>query len=452
MALDRLGSSLTNAIKKLFKAGVVDEAAVKELVRDIQRALLQSDVNVQLVLEISKRIEERALKEDVPPGISRREHVIKVVYEELTRFVGDKPVPLKVEPGKKKIIMLVGIQGSGKTTHAAKLARYYQKRGFKPGLIAADTFRPGAYAQLLQLGNRINLPVFGDVKANDPVKVVREGLKAFTDKDLIIVDTAGRHKEEKDLIKEMKDLEKSIHPDEVIMVIDGTIGQQALIQAKSFHEATPIGAIIVTKLDGSSRGGGALSAVAATGAPIKFIGTGEKVEDIESFIPSRFVGRLLGMGDLETLLEKVHDAEIKVPQKKAKEILSGKFTLTDMYEQFSAVKNMGPFGKVLKMLPGMSYDVPDEMLNSAEGRLDKWRVIIQSMTPEEKENPKLINSSRGRRIARGSGTTEKDVKELLKQYVMMRKMLKMFKRKKKLPFGLGGKGGMGMGGIPPNFK
>ncbi|MCL2642145.1 MAG: signal recognition particle protein Srp54 [Candidatus Bathyarchaeota archaeon] len=452
MALDRLGSSLTNAIKKLFKAGVVDEATVKELVRDIQRALLQSDVNVQLVLDISKRIEERSLKENVPPGISRREHVIKVVYEELTRFVGDKPVSLKVEPGKKKIIMLVGIQGSGKTTHAAKIARYYQKRGFKPGMIAADTFRPGAYAQLLQLGNRINLPVFGDAKAKDPVKVVREGLKTYTDKDLIIVDTAGRHKEEKDLIKEMKELEKNIKPDEVIMVIDGTIGQQALAQAKTFHEATPIGAIIVTKLDGSSRGGGALSAVAATGAPIKFIGTGEKIEDIESFVPSRFVGRLLGMGDLETLLEKVHDAEVKVPQKKAKELLSGKFTLTDMYEQFSAVKNMGPFSKVLKMLPGMSYNVPDEMLNTAEGRLDKWRVIIQSMTPEEKENPKMLNSSRARRIARGSGTTEKDVKELLKQYLMMRKMLKMFKRKKNLPFGLGGKGGMGMGGIPPNFK
>jgi signal recognition particle subunit SRP54 len=453
MALDRLGSSLTNAIKKLFKAGVVDEAVVKELVRDIQRALLQSDVNVQLVLEISKRIEERALKEDVPPGISRREHVIKVVYEELTRFIGDKPIPLKIEPGKKKVVMLVGIQGSGKTTHAAKIARYYQKRGFKPGLIAADTFRPGAYAQLLQLGNRINIPVFGDAKANDPVKVVREGLKVYADKDLIIVDTAGRHKEEKELIKEMKELEKSITPDEVIMVIDGTIGQQALGQAKIFHEATPIGAIIVTKLDGSSRGGGALSAVAATGAPIKFIGTGEKIEDIETFVPSRFVGRLLGMGDLETLLEKVHDAEIKVPQKKAKEILSGKFSLTDMYEQFSAVKNMGPFSKVLKMLPGMSYDLPDEMVNNAEGRLDKWRVIIQSMTPEEKENPKLLNSSRARRIARGSGTTEKEVKELLKQYFMTRKMLKMFKRKKKLPFGLGGKGGMGMGsGIPSNFK
>ncbi|MGE5575084.1 MAG: signal recognition particle protein Srp54 [Ignavibacteria bacterium] len=446
MALDKLGSSLTGAIKKLFKAGVVDEAAVKELVRDIQRALLQADVNVQLVLEISKRIEERSLKEKMPPGISRREHVIKVVYEELTRFVGDKPVPLKVEPGKKKIVMLVGIQGSGKTTHAAKLARYFQKRGSKVGLICADTYRPGAYNQLQQLSTRTNTPFFGDLKAKDPVKVVREGLKQFGDKDLIIVDTAGRHKEEKDLIKEMKDLEKNIHPDEVIMVIDGTIGQQALAQAKTFHEATPIGAIIVTKLDGSSRGGGALSAVAATGAPIKFIGTGEKIEDLEAFIPSRFVGRLLGMGDLETLLEKVKDAEINVPQKKAKDIMSGNFTLTDMYEQFQAVKKMGPFGKVLKMIPGMSADVPEEMLNTAEGRLDKWGIIIQSMTPAEKENPKLLNSSRAKRIARGSGTTEKEVKELLKQYIMMRKMLKMFKHKKKLPFGLGGKG-MGMPGM-----
>jgi signal recognition particle subunit SRP54 len=444
MALDRLGSSLTSAIKKLFRAGVVDEAAVKELVRDIQRALLQADVNVKLVLGISKQIEERALKEKVPPGISRREHVIKVVYEELTRFVGDKPVPIKMEPGKKRIIMLVGIQGSGKTTNAAKLARYFLKKGLKPALICADTYRPGAYAQLQQLANSINVPVYGDVKAKDPVKVVNEGLKRFSDKEIILVDTAGRHKEERELIKEMKTLEKKIHPDEVMMVIDGTIGQQALIQAQTFHEATPIGSILVTKLDGSARGGGALSAVAATGAPIKFIGTGEKTEDIEAFIPSRFVGRLLGMGDLETLLEKVREAEIKVPEKKAKAILSGKFTLTDMYEQFEAVKGMGPFRKIFKMLPGMSYDIPEDMLNTAEDRLEKWRVIIQSMRPEEKENPKILNSSRVRRVARGSGTSERDVKDLVKQYAMMRKMLKTFKRKKKLPF-------MGKG-FPTGFK
>ncbi len=445
MALDRLGSSLTDALKKLFRASVVDEAAVKELVRDIQRALLQADVNVQLVLGISRRIEDRSLQEKVPPGISRREHVIKVVYEELTRFIGEKSIPLKVEPGKKHVLRLVGIQGSGKTTHAVKLARFYQKRGLKPAVICADTYRPGALAQLQQMANRINIPVYGDLKARDPVKVVSQGLKQFVDKDLIIVDTAGRHKEERDLIKEMKNLEQKIKPDEVVMVIDGTIGQQALIQAKSFHEATPIGAIIVTKLDGSARGGGALSAVAATGAPIKFIGTGEKIEDIESFVPSRFVGRLLGMGDLETLLEKVKEAEIRVPEKKAKAILSGKFTLTDMYEQFEAMKGMGPFRKVLKMLPGMSYNVPDEMLSTAEDRLEKWRVIIQSMRSEEKENPKIFNSSRVKRVARGSGTSEKDVKELLKQYIMMRKMLKTFKRKKRLPFNFGQ-------GFPADFK
>ncbi|MEM2148167.1 MAG: signal recognition particle protein Srp19, partial [Candidatus Bathyarchaeia archaeon] len=256
----------------------------------------------------------------------------------------------------------------------------------------------------------------------------------FADKDVVIVDTAGRHKEERELIKEMKMLEEKIKPDEVMLVIDGTIGQQALVQAKAFNEATSLGSILVTKLDGSARGGGALSAVAATGAPIKFISNGEKVEDIEPFVPSRFVGRLLGMGDLETLIEKVRDAEVKVPEKKAKAILSGKFTLTDMYEQFEAMKGMGPFRKLLSMLPGMSYNVPEDMLDLAEDKLEKWRVIIQSMTPEERDNPKIFNASRMRRVARGSGTNEKDVKELLKQYVLMRKMLKTLRRKKRLPF------------------
>jgi signal recognition particle subunit SRP54 len=434
MALEHLGSSLYEALRKIFKATVVDEATVKELVRDIQRALLQADVNVQLVLEISKRIEERALKENVPQGISRREHVIKVVFEELTRFLGEKPIPVKIEPGKRKIIMLVGIQGSGKTTAAAKLGRYFQKRGLRSALICVDTYRPGAFVQLQQLANRINLPLYGDPKGKDPVKIASDGLKIFNEKDIVLIDTAGRHKEEQILIQEMKMLERKLKPDEIMLVIDGTIGQQATIQAKAFHEATPIGSILVTKLDGSARGGGALSAVAATGAPIKFIGTGEKIEDVEAFVPSRFVGRLLGMGDLETLLEKVREAEIRVPEKKAKAILSGKFTLTDMYEQFEAVKGMGTFRKLLKMLPGMSYDIPEDMMNLAEDRLEKWRVMIQSMTPEERDNPKIFNSSRMRRVARGSGTSDKEVKELLKQYVMMRRMLKTFRRKKKLPF------------------
>lgn len=434
MSVDRLGSSLYEAIRKVFRASVIDEATVKELVHDIQKALLQADVNVQLVLDISKRIEERALKEKVPQGIPRREHVIKVVYEELTRFLGEKSVPIHVEPGKRKVIMLVGIQGSGKTTAAAKLARYFQKRGLKPALICVDTYRPGAFAQLQQLASRMNVPFYGDLKAKDPFKIASAGLKQFSDKDIILIDTAGRHKEEQELIKEMKMLEKGLKPDEVMLVIDGTIGQQATVQARAFHEATPIGSILVTKLDGSARGGGALSAVAATGAPIKFIGTGEKIEDIEQFVPSRFVGRLLGMGDLETLIEKVRQAEIKVPEKKAKQILSGKFTLTDMYDQFEAMKGMGTFRKLLKMIPGMSYDIPEDMLNTAEGRLEKWRVMIQSMTPEEREDPKIFNASRMKRVARGSGTSEKEVKELLKQYVLMRRMLKTMRRKKKLPF------------------
>ena len=433
MALERLGSSLHQALKKVFRASIIDEAAVKELVRDIQRALLQADVNVKLVLEISKRIEERALKEKLPPGISRKEHIVKVVYEELTRFLGEKPVPLKVEPGKRKVLMLVGIQGSGKTTAAGKLARYFQKRGLKTALICTDTYRPGALAQLQQLASRVNVPVYGEPKNKNPVKIALNGLKQFKDKDLIIIDTAGRHKEEKELIKEMKQLEKAIKPDEIMLVIDGTIGQQAMIQAEAFHKATPIGSILVTKLDGSARGGGALSAVAATGAPIKFISTGEKIGDIEPFVPSRFVGRLLGMGDLETLIEKVKEAEIKVPEKKAKAILSGKFTLTDMYEQFEAMKGMGPFKKLLKMLPGMSYDIPEEMLETAEEKLEKWRVIIQSMTPKERENPKILNASRIRRIARGSGTSEKEVKELVKQYFTTKRMLKTLRRKR-LPF------------------
>jgi len=433
LALEKLGSSLYESLKKILRVSAIDEAAVKELVRDLQRALLQADVNVRLVSELSKRVEERALKEKIPPGVSRREHVIKVVYEELTRFLGEKTVPLKVNPGRRNVFMLVGIQGSGKTTTAAKLARYLQKRGYKTALICADTYRPGAYAQLKQLANGMNVPVYGDESGKDPVKIALEGLRKFEKYDVVLIDTAGRHKDEKSLIEEMKTLERTIHPDEIIMVIDGTIGQQAAVQAEAFHKATPIGSIIVAKLDGSARGGGALSAVATTGAPIKFIGTGEKIEDLETFDPPRFVSRLLGMGDLQGLIEKVREAEVKVPEKKAKALLSGKFTLADMYEQFEAMRSMGPISRILKMLPGFGYEIPGEMMDLAEEQMKKWRVIIQSMTPEERENPRIIKSSRIRRIARGSGTSEKDVKTLIQQYNRLRKLIKSFRRKR-LPF------------------
>jgi len=433
LVLEKIGSSIYESLKKIFGASVIDEHVVKELVRDLQRTLLQADVNVRLVLELSKRIEERALKEKIPPGIPRKEHVIKVVYEELVRLLGEKPVPLTITPGKRNVFMLVGIQGSGKTTTAAKLARYFQKRGYKTALICADTFRAGALAQLSQLAAQINVPVYGNEREKNPIKIALEGLKKFERYDIIIVDTAGRHKDEKSLIEEMKTLQKAIKPDEVIMVIDGTIGQQAAVQAKAFHEATPLGSIIVAKLDGSARGGGALSAVAATGAPIKFIGTGEKINDLEAFDPPRFVSRLLGMGDLRSLIEKVREAELKIPEKRAKAILSGKFTLSDMYEQFEAIKRMGPFSRILKMLPGLGYELPNELVDVAEERLEKWRVIIQSMTPEEREKPQIINASRIRRIARGSGTSEKDVKDLLKQYKLLRRMMKTLRRRR-FPF------------------
>lgn len=437
IALDKLGSSLYEALRKIIRAHVVDEKVVKELVRDLQRALLQADVNVQLVFELSKNIESRVLEEKLPQGISRRDHAVKVVYEELTRFLGEKPAALPIETGKTNVLMLVGIQGSGKTTSAAKLARFFKKRGLKTALVCADIYRPGAYAQLRQLASSIGVSVYGKEKEKDSVEVASQGVEKFRSEkyDLIIIDTAGRHKDEKSLIEEMKQLIKKVEPEEVTLVIDGTIGQQAFSQAKAFHAATNIGSIFVAKLDSSARGGGALSAVAATGAPIKFIGTGEKIDNIEPFDPPRFVGRLLGMGDLTSLVEKVKEAELKVPGKKARAMLSGKLSLEDMYEQFEAMQKMGSLKRIMKMVPGFSYSLPDSKLDVAEEKMRKWRFIIQSMTKEEKEDPQLLNSSRIHRVARGSGVSERDVKELANQFFAMKKMMKKFMRQRSPMFG-----------------
>jgi len=439
-ALEGLGRSLNDAMKKLLRLAVVDEKAVKELVRDLQRALLQSDVNVNLVLQISQSVETRSLEEKLPPGISRREHVIKVLYEELTRFLGEDPSKIIVEPGKRHVIMLVGIQGTGKTTASVKLARFYQKRGMSPAIVCADTYRPGAFDQLRQLAERVNVPVYGEPNSNEVLKIVKRGMELFDQEkhDLIIIDTAGRHKDEDELMSEMKDLARNFAPDEIILAIDSSIGQAAMSQATAFNQTTTIGSILVTKLDGTAKGGGALSAVAATKAKINFIGTGEKIDDLEQFLPSSFVGRLLGMGDVKALVDKVREAEVVVPQKKARAFLEGKFTLKDMYDQMIAVRKMGPLKKLMGMVPG-GMNIPDDAMETAEKRLDSWRVIIQSMTKEEVEDPKLVDSSRARRIARGSGRNEKEVKELISQYFMMKKMMKSMKRRggalgRKLPF------------------
>jgi signal recognition particle subunit SRP54 len=435
--LDKLGESLNKALNKLKAAAFVDKKLIKEVIKDIQRALIQADVNVKLVLKMTKEIERRALEEKTPKGLSKKEHIIKIVYEELVKLLGEEAKKLELNPKKQNVILLVGIQGSGKTTTAAKLARYIQKRGLKPALICADTYRPAAYEQLKQLAEKIHVPIYGDeTKSKSPIEIVKEGMQKFKKADVLIIDTAGRHKEEKGLLEEMKQIKDITNPDEIILVIDGTIGQQAGIQAKAFKEAVgEIGSIIVTKLDGSAKGGGALSAVAETKAPIKFIGIGEGIDDLEPFDPKKFISRLLGMGDIESLLEKAEDMVDEKTEESLDAIMRGKFTLNELYVQLEAISNMGSMKKILSMIPGFGGAMPKEMSHLTEAKIKKYMVIINSMTKEERENPKIIKASRIRRIARGSGTTENDVKELLRYYETTKNAIDKLRRGKMLRIG-----------------
>ncbi|KAA0002501.1 MAG: signal recognition particle protein [Thermoplasmata archaeon] len=424
--LKSFGESLRSAFRRVVNAPFVDKEVVKEVVKDIQRALIMGDVNVKLVLEVSRKIEKRALEEKPLAGMSNREHVLKILYEELSSILGKgKELPLK-----KQKIMMVGLYGQGKTTTCGKIARYFQKRGMKVALIAADVHRPAAYEQLSQIASHIDVPVYGGGK--DAVKVVKEGLEKFSKYDVIIIDTAGRHSLEKDLIKEMEKIAKIVKPEEKLLVIDASIGQQAGKQAKAFNDAIGITGVVLTKMDGTAKGGGALSAVATTGAPIVFIGVGEHIDDIEKFDASRFLSRLLGMGDLETLMEKAREA-MKGKEKKmeetAKKMLSGKFTLVDMYEQMEALSNMGPFQKIAELLP-FGGKMKDEQIYETQKKLQKYKVIMDSMTRQELENPSIIKASRIKRIARGAGVEARDVKELLRQYNMSKKMMKSFSSKK----------------------
>lgn len=425
MVLEKLGRSLHTAIRKITRAAYVDEKAVKEMVRDIQTALLQADVNVELALNLCHKIEERALSEKPPPGVGRREHTVGIVYSELSNLMG-KSGRLQLQLGRPNVLLLVGLQGSGKTTSAAKLAYFYKKKGFKVGMVCTDTYRPGAYLQLLQLGEQIGVKVVGNPEAKDPVRTAREGLeKLKTEKcDLIIIDTAGRHKRERELMEEMKMLAEAVKPDHIMLVVDATIGQQAKDQAEAFNSATPLGSIFLSKLDGSAKGGGALSAVAATGASIEFVGTGEHIDEVEPFIPTKFVARLLGMGDLETLLKKME--EIPAGERKTLEsrIALGKMNLREFQEMLEATRKMGSLDKLLPMVPGLGISLPQEQLKIGQEKMKKFKVIIDSMTPEEREDPGILNASRIRRIARGSGTSEAEVKEMLKQYEMMKQLVK----------------------------
>jgi signal recognition particle subunit SRP54 len=431
MVLDDLGKSLKGTIEKIATAVTVDKKLIKEVVRDIQRALLQSDVNVKLVLELSKKIEKRALDEKPPAGMSGREHVIRIVYEELVKILGDA----RDLPVKKQIIMLTGLYGQGKTTSSVKLAIYFKKKGLRPAVVAGDVHRPAAYDQLKQFAEQVEVPFYGDKNEKNAVNVVKTGVEKFKrSADVIIVDTSGRHKLEDDLIKEMEDIFHATNPDEKILVMDAAVGQQAGSQAAAFNDAVDITGIIITKLDGTAKGGGALSAAAAVDAPVLFIGTGEHPSDFERFDPARFISRLLGMGDVKTLLEKAEESlKGKDAEKTARRMMSGKFTLHDMYDQMDMLSGMGPLNKISELLPGgFAGKMKNVDMDDTQNRLKQFRIIMDSMTKEEMENPQLIKASRVKRIARGAGVENKDVKELIKYYNMTKKMMKGFSSNRKM--------------------
>ena len=399
------------------------------MTRDIQRALLQSDVNVKLVLELTKEVERRSLTEKPPAGMSSREHVIKIIYEELVKILGEQ----RTIPLSRQVIMMIGLYGQGKTTTAGKLGRYFHKKGLKVGLIAADVHRPAAYDQLKQIGDKLGIPVHGNRDAKDATRIVSEGLKQLSGTDVIIVDTSGRHALEDDLIQEIKDVASLAKFDERILVLDAATGQQAGPQAKAFHDAVGVTSVILTKMDGSAKGGGALSAVAQTKASIVFIGTGEHLEDIEPFEPARFISRLLGMGDIQTLLEKAQESMTEEEAlETTRKIMSGRFTLREMYDQMEMLTKMGPLKKLVSMLPGMPGLTDKIDVEESQQRLWKFRVIMDSMTEEEMEDPRIIKSTRILRIARGSGVDPKDVRELLRQYNISKKAVKGFLGNRKL--------------------
>jgi signal recognition particle subunit SRP54 len=440
--LDNLRTGLRGAIKKIVGASDINEQLIDSLCKDIQRALLQSDVNVKLVLEITKRIKERAINEEPVRGLTRKDHIITILYGELARLLGYTGQTIKnidksqqidekiisFEPNKQSVILMLGIQGSGKTTVTAKIARWLLKHGYSVGVIGADTWRPGALTQLRMNCSRLNVEVYGEEPNSNAIDIVRKGLEHFKIQkvDITIVDTAGRHKEELSLLDEMRTMRDVINPDLVLLVIDGTIGQQAFNQAKAFHEAVAVGGIIVTKLDGTAKGGGVLAASAVTGAKVMFIGTGERIDDLEVFSPTGFVGRILGMGDIKAILEMARGLELQADENQAKRLLSGKMTIEDFYAQMENVGKMG-FRNVIDNLPGLSGMVKEDQLDALEGKMEKWRFIIQSMTRDEKKNPDIINESRRKRIARGAGITEHEVKDLVKQYSNSKTMMKQAK-------------------------
>ena len=423
MVLDSFGDSLKRIFSKVTGYSLVDREKVEALIIELQRALILADVDISLVAELSDRIRRSVLKEQ-PKGLTLKEALVKSLYDELVWFLGQDKAVAELKPQK---MLLVGLFGSGKTTTAGKIAKWFQARGLRAALVACDVHRPAAKDQLEQIGKRLSVPVYRDGK--DAVDIAKNALKKGRE-PVMIFDSAGRDALDKGLAEELKKLGKAIAPDEVLLVIPAELGQDAGKQAAEFSRLVGITGIAVTKMDGTAKGGAALAACRAAGASVRFIGTGEKAEDIELYDPKRFVGRLIGYGDLEGLMEKAKEAGIN--EDAAKRMLDGKFTMDDFQEQLKSMQGMGPLNKVMEMIPGaasggLMKKLPKDFMEVQEGRMKKWRFAIQSMTSREREDPEAIDAKRVKRIAKGSGLREDEVRSLLKSYKQIKKVMRMTK-------------------------
>eukprot|EP01119_Soliformovum_irregulare_P017388 TRINITY_DN5160_c0_g1_i1.p1 TRINITY_DN5160_c0_g1~~TRINITY_DN5160_c0_g1_i1.p1 ORF type:complete len:484 (+),score=148.17 TRINITY_DN5160_c0_g1_i1:53-1504(+) len=432
MVLAELGSKITRAISNMRNSHMIDETVLDEMLKEIGNALITADVQFQLVLKLRKNIKNTVNLTEMAGGLNKRKIIQKAVFDELVNLLDPGTTPFKPKKGHPNVIMFVGLQGAGKTTTVSKLAYYYKKKGWKPALICADTFRAGAYDQLKQNALKIKVPFYGSYHEADPVTVAKDGVEASKSQgcDIIIVDTSGRHKQEEALFEEMSQIQQVVKPDNIIFVMDGAIGQAAFDQANAFKQKVPVGSVIITKLDGPAKGGGALSAVAATESPIQFIGTGEHMEDFEPFEVQPFVSKLLGMGDVQGMMKAFSDI---LPADKAPELAArlaeGKFTLRDMYDQLQNIDKMGPISKVMEMVPGMSHLMP--FIQKGDEGNSKIRAMIRildSLTAEELDSSKpLKEQSRILRIARGSGRHPQEVQMLMEQHKQFEKMVSKMK-------------------------
>jgi signal recognition particle subunit SRP54 len=412
-----LGEKLRKAMDKISGAGAVDAEVVREAIKEIQRALISSNVEINTVLTLSKEIEKKAL-EKAEGKLSQREHTTKVIYDELVNMMGGKK-----PPADPKRILLCGLFGAGKTTAAGKLGNWYKKRGKKVGVIAADTFRPAAYEQLEKNAKDAGIDFFGIKGEKDAQKVTKQGIEKFKNHDLIICDSAGRSGLDEELREEIKNINKEFNADESWLVLGADIGNLAKKQAHAFHDLVGVNGIIITKMDGSSKGGGAIVACKETGASVYFISTGEKINDFEEFDSNRYLGRIMGYGDLEGLLEKAKEIDTNI---NPEEIMKGNLNFKIFYEQLKATKKLGPLNKVMEMV-GFGHKLPKEAMDLGQEKMESFGVIIDSMTEQEREEPDLMNRSRIERIAKGAGKNTEEIRELIKQFKKMKKMFKKFK-------------------------